>query len=125
MNRKLKAHLQVLFGRSTVEGAIALCAEIKQSNLESIDTDAVITASRQIRAIQQPHEKVKYYFGSADSHIGSEQREAVAKAHPEVEIFVYKGAEHGFNRDVWSSYNPEAAKLARQRTSAFFKAHLA
>ena len=60
MNRKLKAHLQVLFGRSTVEGAIALCVEIKQSNLESIDTDAVITASRQIRAIKHPHEKVKY-----------------------------------------------------------------
>ena len=36
MNQKLKAHLQVLFGRSTVEGAIALCAEIKQSNLESL-----------------------------------------------------------------------------------------
>ena len=40
--------------------AIALYAEIKQSNLESIDTDAVITASRQIRAIKHPHEKVKY-----------------------------------------------------------------
>ena len=60
MNRKLKNELQVLFGRSTVEGAIALCVEIKHSNLESIDTDAVITASRQIRAIKHPHEKVKY-----------------------------------------------------------------
>ena len=60
MNRKLKAHLQVLFGRSTVEGAIALCVEINQSNLESIDTHVVITASRQIRAIKHPHEKVKY-----------------------------------------------------------------
>jgi carboxymethylenebutenolidase len=76
-------------------------------------------------ATEEPSCPVMLHFGGADSHIGSEQREAVAKAHPEVEIFVYEGAEHGFNRDVWSSYDPEAAKLARQRTSAFFKAHIA
>ncbi len=72
-------------------------------------------------ATEQPACPVMLHFGGADSHIGPEQREAVAKAHPDVQIFVYEGAEHGFNRDVWSSYNPEAAKLARERTLAFLK----
>ena len=63
MNQLLKKQLIVLFGRSTVESAIALRAEIKQKNVETVDTEAVITASREIRAIQQPHEKVRYCQG--------------------------------------------------------------
>ncbi len=75
-------------------------------------------------AAEEPSCPVMLHFGGADSHIGPEQREAVAKAHPKVEIFVYEGAEHGFNRDVWSSYHPEAAKLARERTLAFLEKNL-
>lgn len=60
MNRKLKAELVTLFGRSTVEGAIALCAEIKNHSYEIIDTREVIRASQQIRSIKHPHEKVQY-----------------------------------------------------------------
>ena len=72
-------------------------------------------------ATETPACPVMLHFGGADSHIGAEQREAVAKAHPDVQIFVYEGAEHGFNRDVWSSYHPESAKLARERTLAFLQ----
>ena len=75
-------------------------------------------------ATEQPACPVMLHFGGADSHIGPEQREAVVKAHPEVQVFVYEGAEHGFNRDVWTSYNPEAAKLARERTLEFLKKNL-
>jgi carboxymethylenebutenolidase len=43
-----------------------------------------------------------------------------------VEIFVYEGAGHAFNRDVDpASYAPDAAKLARERTLKFLKAHIA
>jgi carboxymethylenebutenolidase len=64
------------------------------------------------------------HFGANDTHIGPEQIEAVRKAHPEVEIFVYEGAEHAFNRDVHPSYHPASAKLARERTLAFLKQHI-
>lgn len=75
-------------------------------------------------ATEKPSCPVMLHFGGADSHIGADQREAVHKANPTVEIFVYKGAEHAFNRDVHTSYHPEAAKLARQRSLDFLKKHL-
>ena len=40
------------------------------------------------------------HFGANDTHIGKDQIDAVRSAHPEVEIFVYEGAGHAFNRDA-------------------------
>jgi carboxymethylenebutenolidase len=39
--------------------------------------------------------------------------------------YVYPGTEHGFNNDTTPRYDEAAAKLAWQRTIAFFKQHLA
>jgi carboxymethylenebutenolidase len=65
-------------------------------------------------------------LGAEDSHIGKDQVEAVRAAHPEVEIFVYEGTGHAFNRDADpNSYSPAAAKLARERSLAFLKSHIA
>lgn len=76
-------------------------------------------------AKEEPSCPVMLHFGAEDTHIGQEQVEAVREAHPEVEIFVYEGAEHGFNCDARSSYNPGAAKQAWSRTVDFFNKHLA
>ena len=76
-------------------------------------------------ATEEPICPVLLHFGANDSHIGREQIDAVRSAHPEVEICVYEGAEHGFSCDVRASFNPEAAALARQRTAAFLKTHIA
>lgn len=76
-------------------------------------------------AEEEPSCPVMLHIGSADSHIGQDQIEAVRAAHPDVEIFIYEGAEHGFNCDARSSYNPQAAALARERTLAFLKTHVA
>jgi carboxymethylenebutenolidase len=43
----------------------------------------------------------------------------------EYQHFVYAGAEHGFNNDTTPRYDEAAAKLAWERTLAFFKAKLA
>ncbi len=76
-------------------------------------------------ATEQPQCPVLLHFGADDSHIGPDQVEAVRKAHPEVEIFVYPGAGHAFNRDVDpKSFNQEAAQLARQRSLAFLDQHI-
>ncbi len=75
---------------------------------------------------EEPSCPVMLHFGADDSHIGQDQVDAVRQAHPEVQIFVYEGAGHAFNRDVDpASYRADAAKLARKRTVEFLKANVA
>ena len=47
------------------------------------------------------------------------------KAGVRYEIHVYPGTQHGFHNDSTPRYNEAAAKLAWERTVAFFKQHLA
>jgi carboxymethylenebutenolidase len=75
---------------------------------------------------EEPSCPVMLHFGAEDTHIGKDQIDAVRKAHADVEIYVYEGAGHAFNREPDpSSYKPEAAKLARERTVKFLKQHVA
>jgi carboxymethylenebutenolidase len=64
------------------------------------------------------------HFGDQDHWIPLDSVEAFKKAHPEVEVHVYH-ANHGFNCDQRGSYDATAAQLARERSLAFFKKHLA
>ena len=72
---------------------------------------------------RQPRCPVLAHFGDQDQWISLESVEAFKKAHPEVEVHLYQ-ANHGFNCDHRASYNAEAAKLARERTLAFFARHV-
>ena len=77
-------------------------------------------------ATEEPACPVMLHFGADDSHIGVDQIDAVRNAHPEVEVFVYAGAGHAFNRDVDpASYNEAAAKLALERTLEFLRTNVA
>ena len=49
---------------------------------------------------------------------------ALKAAGTRYEAFIYAGAQHGFNNDTTPRFDAEAAKLAWQRTLAFFKAKL-
>ena len=65
------------------------------------------------------------HFGKLDTHIPKEEIDSkVHAAHPEVPIFWYEGAGHGFNCNDRATYNPEASKLARERSLEFLKQHL-
>lgn len=69
---------------------------------------------------------VMFHFGENDRSIPPE---AVAKHReqwPGMEVFTYPGAGHAFNRDVEGDphYHETSAKLAWQRTLAFFGQHL-
>jgi carboxymethylenebutenolidase len=75
-------------------------------------------------AAEKPKAPVQLHFGRLDTHIPAEQVEAVHVAHPEVEIFWYENAGHGFNCDMRASYNAQAAALARGRALEFLKDHL-
>lgn len=75
-------------------------------------------------ATEEPSCPVMLHFGENDTHIGKNQIEAVRAAHPEVEIYVYPDAEHGFNCDARRSYHAPSAALAEERTLAFLKTHV-
>jgi carboxymethylenebutenolidase len=71
-----------------------------------------------------PKVPVMAHFGDQDHWISLESVEAFKRAHPDVEVHVYH-ANHGFNCDQRASYDAASAKLARERTLAFFGKHLA
>jgi carboxymethylenebutenolidase len=71
------------------------------------------------------HAPVILHFGQEDTHIPKDEIDAkVAAAHPEVPIYWYAGAGHGFNTSDRASYNPGAAQLARERSLEFLKKNL-
>ena len=72
---------------------------------------------------RKPKVPVLAHFGDKDKHISVESVEAFKRAHPEVEVHLYH-ADHGFNCDQRGSYDAAAARLARERTLAFFAQHL-
>jgi carboxymethylenebutenolidase len=72
---------------------------------------------------EQPKCPLMGHFGERDTAIPIAGVRQLAAAHPEAQIFIYD-AEHGFNCDQRKSYNPAAAKLARERTLGFFRQHL-
>ena len=81
-----------------------------------------ITAPEEIA--RTPSCPVLAHFAEDDSYIPLEGVEAFKKAQPDVEVHIYPG-HHGFNCDQRASFNEAARDLARQRTIAFFAAHLA
>lgn len=74
---------------------------------------------------ETPHCPVQLHFGEKDSGIPLSDVEKIREAQPEVEIFVYPGAQHGFGCDERGSYSAKDADLAQQRTLAFLAKHLA
>jgi carboxymethylenebutenolidase len=71
----------------------------------------------------QPKCPVLAHFGDQDSYIPMDSVEQFMKSHPEVKTEIYH-ANHGFNCNQRGSYDEISAKLAKERTLAFFKAHI-
>ena len=74
-------------------------------------------------ATENPTAPVMLHFGRQDTHIPAEEVGKVHSAHPEVQIYWYD-AGHAFNCNPRPSYNPEAARLARERSREFLKKFL-
>lgn len=72
---------------------------------------------------RQPRVPVLAHFGEQDRWIPLDTVEAFRRAHPTVAVHVYP-AHHGFNCDHRGAYHEASAKLARERTLAFFQQHL-
>ena len=75
-------------------------------------------------ADEKPRCPVMLHFGDQDQSIPLDKIEAVRAKHPEVPVFVYPGAGHGFSCDARGSYHAESAAQARKRSLAFLREHL-
>jgi carboxymethylenebutenolidase len=62
------------------------------------------------------------HFGKKDAGIPLDGVEKFAAKHPEVAVYLYD-AGHGFNSDRPTHHDAAAAKLARERTLALFRAN--
>jgi carboxymethylenebutenolidase len=71
-----------------------------------------------------PQVPLLLHFGENDHAIPLSDVDKIREAWPSATVHVYEGAEHGFNCDQRASYNEGAAKVARERSLAFFDEHL-
>jgi carboxymethylenebutenolidase len=75
-------------------------------------------------ADETPRCPTQLHYGAEDHGIPMSNVDTVKAKRPDVDIFVYEGAGHGFNCDERASYHPAAAKLAWGRTMAFLGTHV-
>jgi carboxymethylenebutenolidase len=71
-----------------------------------------------------PRVPVMLHFGAKDKSIPLTAVEAIRTAFPAVPVYVYD-ADHGFNCDERSAYDPPSAATARVRTLEFFERAIA
>ncbi|QPF84757.1 dienelactone hydrolase family protein [Bradyrhizobium genosp. L] len=75
-------------------------------------------------ADDKPTVPAQLHFGEKDSGIPLSDVETIKSKRPEVEIFIYPGAQHGFHCDERASYDKASADIAWPRSLEFFAKHL-
>lgn len=76
----------------------------------------------QANAARTPKCPTIVHLGHTDPGIPADEVEKAVKAHnPEVPVYIYEGAGHGFNNESPERYNAEAAELSRHRTRELFE----
>ncbi len=75
---------------------------------------------------EKPRCPVMLHFGEEDQSIPTADAEKIKAAvdPSQVQVFTYPGAGHAFNRDGSSAWHGPSAKLARERTVEFLRAHV-
>ena len=103
-------------------GSVAYAAATKLSGLRaavSFYGGAIVRF-----ADDKPKVPTQLHFGEQDHGIPLTDVETIRTKRPDVEIFTYPDAQHGFNCEERGSYDKPSADIARQRASAFFEKHL-
>lgn len=75
-------------------------------------------------ADDKPKVPTQLHFGEKDAGIPLTDVEAIKSKRPDVEIYVYPGAQHGFHCDERASYDKASAAIAWPRSLEFFAKHL-
>lgn len=107
-------------------GAMANSLAVNVPSLKA----AVAFYGRQPEAADVPKIKaaIQLHYGELDERVNAgipAYEEALKKNNIPYEVYIYKGANHAFHNDTAPTrYNAEAAKLAWERTLAFFTKYL-
>jgi carboxymethylenebutenolidase len=76
-------------------------------------------------AAEQPRCPVIAHIGDQDTTLPSARIEMFGASHPAVPVYLYDGAQHGFDNENRSPrYDAQACRKARERTLAFFAQHI-
>ena len=75
-------------------------------------------------ASEKPLVPTILHFGDKDHSISLADIEKIKAARPDVPVYVYPNAGHGFSCDERGSFDAAAAALAGQRTMEFFSRHI-
>ena len=75
-------------------------------------------------ADDKPKVPTQLHFGERDAGIPSTDVETIKTKRPDVAIYVYPGAQHGFHCDERASYDRTSADIAWPRSLKFFAEHL-
>jgi carboxymethylenebutenolidase len=75
-------------------------------------------------ADDKPKVPTQLHFGEKDAGIPPTDVETIRSKRPDVEVFVYPGAQHGFHCDERASYDKASADIAWPRSLGFFARHL-
>ena len=126
--KDVKAALDYLGDRK--KGVIGFCwggtlAWISASKFDEVDAavgfyGGGIATSKDIE-LKRP---IQVHFGADDPHIPQTDVAAISSAHPEIEVFSYEGAGHGFCCDERGSYHQPSAELAKDRALKFLSANM-
>ena len=75
-------------------------------------------------ADDKPQVPTQLHFGEKDAGIPLTDVETIKAKRPEVEVYIYPGAQHGFHCDERASYDKASADIAWPRSLEFFAKHL-
>lgn len=75
-------------------------------------------------AHEVPRVPVQLHFGEIDQSIALSDVAIIQAARKDCDIYIYPGAQHGFNCDERASYDSASAALAWRRSLDFLKTHL-
>lgn len=73
---------------------------------------------------EAPKCPIMLHFGSEDASIPLDNVAEVDRMYPDVPVFIYEGAGHGFSCSRRGSYHQASARKAMERTLAFFSENL-
>jgi len=114
-------------------GAVGFCyggGVVNQLAVHVPELDAGVSFyGRQPAADEVPNIRAPLllHYGALDQRITSgaaAYEAALEKAGVEFEAYVYEGASHGFHNNTTPRYKEDAARLAEERTIAWFNEHL-
>jgi carboxymethylenebutenolidase len=75
-------------------------------------------------ADDKPKVPTQLHFGEKDAGIPLSDVEIIKAKRPDVEVFIYPGAQHGFHCDERASHDKASADIAWPRSMAFLAGHL-